>query len=94
MFNMTETEENALISNLDSVESFIKKEVIPNLYGTSVTIDFGPEEKYLCPPYREKKFHLSVSKFGCSIRCGGLGGIPLVPTFGEGKFYYSVNNPT
>lgn len=87
MFNMTETEKNKLIANLISVESFIKREVIPNLYGTSVTIDFGPEETYCQPPYREKKYHLTVSKSGCSIRSGGLGGIPLVPSNGELPFY-------
>lgn len=89
MFSMTESEKNKLIANLISVESFIKREVIPNLYGTSVTIDFGPEETYLCPPYREKKYHLTVSKSGCSIRSGGLGGISLVPT-DDGNAYYST----
>lgn len=89
MFSMTETEKNKLIANLISVESFIEREVIPNLYGTSVTIDFGPEETYCQPPYREKKYHLTVSKSGCSIRSGGLGGISLVPT-DDGKSYYSM----
>lgn len=75
----TKEEELRLTNHLSSVAEFIRDEIQSRMAGTDITVDFGAMENYPNFPYREKKWHLYVSDRGCSIRSGGLTGIPVIP---------------
>lgn len=85
--NMTKEEQLKLHDALSKIAEFIDVNIIPQLCGTQVTVDFGEVQTYCSAPYREKEFHLTVTPRGCSLRTGGLGGLALVPTDGCFKVY-------
>ena len=85
--NMTKEEQLKLHNALSKIAEFIDVNIIPQLCGTQVTVDFGEVQTYCSAPYREKEFHLFVSQRGCSLRTGGLGGLSLVPTEGCHRYY-------
>ena len=85
MRTLKTSETQKLQKNVLEIVDYIDKNIRPNLHGTSITIDFGPMETYVAPPYRERKYHISVSNGGISGRTGNLG--LSVATDRDSSFY-------
>lgn len=79
---LTKEEYTKLRENIAAIQAYIENQIIPHLYGTSVTVRFGPVVEVCSPPWKEQRFWLSVSKDGVS---GGAGyySTTLLPTDGN-----------
>ena len=84
---LTTEEQQKLHNAMAKIAEFLDTEIVPNLCGTQITVDFGDMQTYCSAPYREKEFHLTVSPRGYSMRTGGLGGLSLIPSDGQHSYH-------